>query len=322
MSVFTPVSEAELSDWLHTYTLGPLRELKGILAGIDNSNFFVTTEGDRTGNWPDQTRFVLTLFENLKAEQLPYNLELMEFLSQRGIPSPAPIRDRNGQYLGELNGKPAALVVRLNGDWTERPNVAQCAQVGELLARMHLAGQAYPQQRENTHGNAWRIRTAIAVSRFLTPAEQGLMENEVALQATFDRTGLPTGAIHADLFRDNILFVGDSVSGVIDFYFACTDLLLYDVAITVNDWCMGNDYRFDTAKLQAFLQHYHAIRPFSAAEAEAWPMMLRAAALRFWLSRLYDYFLPRPAEMNQPKDPRHFHRILAQHVRETPPLPV
>ncbi len=320
MSVFTPVSEAELSAWLQQYDLGELVEMKGILAGIDNTNFFVTTSGGGAAH--GQKRFVLTLFENLKAEQLPYNLELMAHLAEHDVPAPAPIPDRQGRLLGELNGKPAALVVRLPGDWHERPTVAMCGEVGELLARMHLAGQQYPSQRANTHGNAWRIRTAIAVSRFLTAEEQGLMETEVALQATYDDDELPRGAVHADLFRDNVLFDGSKVGGVIDFYFACTDLLLYDVAITANDWCLGDDYRLDTDKLHAFLSRYAALRSFSDAEREAWPTMLRRAALRFWLSRLYDYFLPRPAELNQPKDPRHFHRILARHVRSTPSLDI
>ncbi|WP_018151261.1 homoserine kinase [Leeia oryzae] len=321
MSVFTPVSEAELSAWLAQYELGDLASLQGILAGIDNTNFFVTTTGSDKGHYAGQTRFVLTLFENLKAEQLPYNLELMEHLANAGLPAPAPIRNRDGIYLGELNGKPASLVTRLKGDWSDNPSIARCAAVGELLAKMHVTGQSYPMKRENTHGNAWRIRTAIAVSRFLTTEELGLMETEVALQATFDRSHLPVGAIHADLFRDNVLFDADEIGGVIDFYFACTDTLMYDVAITVNDWCLGSDYQLDPARLHAFISHYQAVRPFTPEEKDAWGMMLRAAALRFWLSRLYDYFLPRPAELNQPKDPRHFHRILARHAQGTPALP-
>lgn len=321
MSVFTPVSDAELSAWLQQYELGELSSLQGILAGIDNSNFFVTTSGANAGKYANQSRFVLTLFENLKAEQLPYNLELMEHLANAGLPVPAPIRNRDNIYLGTLNGKPASLVTRMKGDWSDSPSVARCAAVGDMLAKMHVSGQGYSKQRENTHGNSWRIRTAIAVSRFLTDAELGLMETEVALQATFDRSHLPVGAIHADLFRDNVLFEGEAIGGVIDFYFACTDTLMYDVAITVNDWCMGCDYQFDMAKYDAFLLAYQAVRTFTKEELEAWDMMLRAAALRFWLSRLYDYFLPRPAELNQPKDPRHFHRILSRLVQGTPAIP-
>jgi len=305
MAVFTSVSEAELSAWLGDYSLGQLLELQAIASGIENTNYFVTT-----GNG----RFVLTLFEKLTAEELPFYLNLMAHLARHGIPCPAPVANRHNQFLGTLNGKPACIVSRLSGKSTTMPSNEQCAAIGAMLGQMHIAGQSFSQIMPNPRGGAWRAATAPQVLPFLDAAQAALLESEVALHALQNLAQLPQGVIHADLFRDNVLLEENRVGGLIDFYFACTDALLYDVAITVNDWCMNSDNTLDMARAQTFLQAYHAVRPLQNNEREAWPLMLRLAALRFWLSRLFDLHLPRDGELINAHDPRHFERVLKNHI--------
>ena len=305
MSVFTTVSEAELTAWLGDYSLGQLLELQGIASGIENTNYFVTT-----GNG----RFVLTLFEKLTADELPFYLNLMAHLARHGIPCPCPVANRRNQFLGELNGKPACIVSRLNGKSTTAPSGVQCAAIGAMLGQMHIAGQSFSQIMPNPRGAAWRAATAPQVRAFLDAGLAALLESEVALHARHDWASLPQGVIHADLFRDNVLLEEDRVGGLIDFYFACSDALLYDVAITANDWCVNADGTPDAARIQGLLRAYHAVRPLLDSEREAWPMMLRAAALRFWLSRLFDKYLPRDGELIHAHDPCHFERILKNHI--------
>lgn len=314
MSVFTTVTADELRLWLRDYDVGPLQDLQGISAGIENTNYFVTTGG---GRW------VLTLFEKLKPHELPFYLNLMAHLAERGVPSAHPVARRGGGYLGALNGKPAALVARLEGRDVSDPSEAQCAAVGAVLAKLHLAGQSYPATMDNPRGARWWTAVLPEILPFVAQAEADLLQSEIAFQAGQGRGGLPRGAIHADLFRDNVLFSGDTVAGVIDFYFACTDALLYDVAITVNDWCSNAGGVLDGARTRALLDAYAAVRPFTAAEHGAWPVMLRAGALRFWVSRLYDLHLPRAGELTHAKDPAHFRRILELRIHEAsrqPPL--
>jgi len=305
MAVFTTVTETELITWLGDYSLGQLLEFKGIASGIENTNYFVTTSNGR---------FVLTLFEKLRADELPFYLNLMAHLARHGIPCPNPVANRFNQYLGELKGKPACIVSRLSGKSTAAPSVRQCAVIGAMLGQMHLAGQSYTQIMPNPRGSAWRITTAPKVRPFLDSEQASLLESEIALHAKQGRVQLPQGVIHADLFRDNVLLEKDRVGGLIDFYFACCDALLYDVAITVNDWCMNGSGRLDIARTQAFLRAYNEARPLLENEHEAWPMMLRLAALRFWLSRLYDMHLPRDGELVNAHDPQHFERILKNHI--------
>jgi homoserine kinase type II len=305
MAVFTSVSEAELSAWLDNYSLGQLLELQAIASGIENTNYFVTT-----GNG----RFVLTLFEKLTAEELPFYLNLMAHLARHGIPCPCPVANRHNQFLGTLNGKPACIVSRLSGKSTTMPSSGQCAAIGAMLGQMHIAGQSFSQIMPNPRGSAWRAATAPQVLPFLDAAQTALLESEVALHARQNLAQLPQGVIHADLFRDNVLLEENRVGGLIDFYFACTDALLYDVAITVNDWCMNADGMLDTTRAQTFLQAYHAVRPLQECERGAWPLMLRLAALRFWLSRLFDMYLPRDGELIHAHDPRHFERVLNNHI--------
>jgi homoserine kinase type II len=305
MAVFTRVSEAELTVWLGNYSLGQLLDLQGISSGIENTNYFVTTTNGR---------FVLTLFEILKADELPFYLNLMAHLARHGIPCPNPVANRFNQFLDVLNGKPACIVSRLSGKSTTAPGDAQCAAIGAMLGQMHIAGQSFSQIMPNPRGAAWRALTAPQVLPFLDAQQSALLKNEVALHAQQDWTGLPQGVIHADLFRDNVLLEENRIGGLIDFYFACSDALLYDVAITVNDWCIQTDGTLNAAKTRTFLRAYHAVRPLLESEHSAWPFLLRVAALRFWLSRLFDKHLPRAGELIHAHDPRHFERILKNHI--------
>ena len=313
MSVYTPVSESELTAWLGHYSVGRLASCEPIQAGIENTNYFVTTT---------QGRYVLTLFERLPAEELPFYVNLMAHLARHGIPCPAPIADLSDQYLRPLNGKPAALVTRLPGRSSERPGVAECAELGALLGRMHLAARSYPAYLENPRGQKWWRFAAREVAPFLDASRRVLLESELEFQARHRFPDLARGPVHADLFRDNALFDQGRISGVVDFYFAGVDCLLYDVAVCVNDWCLVDPQReraLDPARTRALLAACHAVRPFEALEREAWPAMLRAAALRFWLSRLYDFHLPRPGMLVHAHDPEHFCEIL-QLRKQTAPV--
>jgi homoserine kinase type II len=294
------VSEADLAQWLRNYSLGELRVSEPIEAGIENTNYFVTTT---------QGRYVLTLFERLPAEELPFYLQLMAHLARHGIPCPAPIADLSDRYLGVLNGKPAALVTRLPGRSLQDPHPAHCAELGALLARMHLAGRSYSAFLENPRGPKWWRLAARDVAPFLDDAKRKLLEAELAFQAEQRFPDLPRGPVHADLFRDNTLWEDGRISGVVDFYFAGVDCFLYDVAVCANDWCLDGA-GLQAERLRAFLGAYNAVRPFTAHERAAWLAMLRAAALRFWLSRLYDLYLPRPGMLVHAHDPEHFRRIL------------
>ena len=310
MSVYTSVSQAELTDWLRNYSVGDLRACEPIQSGIENTNYFVTTS---------QGRYVLTLFERLPAHELPFYLGLMAHLARHGIPCPAPLADLSDQYLQHLNGKPAALVTRLPGRSIERPEAAHCRELGALLARMHLAGRSYSAFLENPRGPKWWRVAAQEVAPFLDAKKKALLERELAFQAEHRFPDLPRGPVHADLFRDNTLFEGGRLSGVIDFYFAGVDCLLFDLAVCANDWCLSADARLEASRTQALLSAYHATRPFTALERAAWPILLRAAALRFWLSRLHDFHLPRPGMLVHAHDPEHFRRILESRVAHAAP---
>jgi len=301
MSVFTTLSLDEVRLWLAPFNVGELQTLRGIAAGITNTNYFVETS---------QSRFVLTVFEKNDFDELPYFVHLMAHLSQHSIQCPSPITDRAGVALHRIHGKPALMVSCLRGSDVSQPNLAQIEAVAQTLARMHLAGMAFHEQSHNQRGQGWRVMTAQQVMPKLAPVQQHLLQEELEFQHGLDLSGLPHGVIHGDLFRDNVLFDGDVLGGFIDFYYACHDVLAYDVAIAVNEWCVDANGAFVDDKLAVFMNAYHAVRPFTAEEKSFWPALLRRAALRFWLSRLYDFYYPVAGELTHAKDPAHFERVL------------
>lgn len=314
MSVFTTVTAEECQAWLANYAVGQLVNLQGIAAGIENTNYFVTTQREDGST----QRFVLTIFEILKQHEIPFYLHLMAHLAAQHVPVAAPIANHAGDFLGELKGKPACLVACLTGKSLDVPHRQHCAEIGTALAKMHLAGQSYSGKMPNPRGAAWRSATLPKVLPFVDAARASLLQTEVSHFQQQAFSHLPRGIVHCDLFRDNALFDGDAMSGMIDFYFACEDVLLYDVAITVNDWCINPDGCLDTQRVSALLTAYQQIRTFTAEEQQAWQDMLCLAALRFWLSRLFDQFLPRAGEMTFAKDPDYFYHLLQRHRQALP----
>lgn len=312
MSVFTPLALERLAPWLTRYAVGRGVDLRGIEAGVQNSNFFLTTT---------LGRYVLTLFESMPRAELPFYLHLMAHLARHGLPVPAPIADRDNEYLGTLADRPAVLVTRLSGASDMAPDVARCERVGAMLAGLHLAGLSYGRRQANPRGAAWRTVTAERMLPYLSADEQALLRAEMAFQQGLDLAALPQGVIHADLFRDNVLWDGEHIGGVIDFYFAGVDALLFDVAVTVNDWCSTPDGQLDSALSAALLAAYHAERPFADCERGAWPGVLRAAALRFWLSRAADFHLPLEGEMVMVKDPGQYRDMLRLRIAAASRLP-
>jgi homoserine kinase type II len=306
MAVFTALSFDEAGAFITRLDIGTLTALNGIASGIENTNYFVdTTRG----------RYVLTLFERLTFEQLPFYLQLMKHLAERGIPVPGPKADAAGTILHTLKGKPAALVDRLPGAHHLAPGNADCAALGHMLARMHLAGQDFPLHQPNLRGLAWWSETVPQVAPFLTPAQRELIDAELAfaqqVAASPACAALPRGAIHADLFRDNVMFDGGTLSGLFDFYFAGVDSFLFDIAVCINDWCIDLESgRMAEDRAFALVAAYDAVRPLASAELRLLPATLRAAALRFWISRLWDVHLPRDATLLTAHDPGHFERVL------------
>jgi homoserine kinase type II len=320
MAVFTEVSAEAAAGLADQLGLGTVTALKGIASGIENTNYFLTTEGD-----DQEAQWVLTLFERLTAEQLPFYLGLMQHLAARGIPVPDPQPDVRGAILHTLCGKPAAVVNRLAGSHQLAPSVWHCEQVGAMLARMHLAGQDFSLQQPNLRGLAWWTETVPVVAPFLDEPQRALIEAELAFQQSLAATPafqrLPRGPVHADLFRDNVMFDGlpghEKLTGFFDFYFAGVDTWLYDIAVCLNDWCIDLESgRLDDARAQAFMHAYHHERALSGDELRLLPALLRAGALRFWTSRLWDYHLPREASMLQAHDPGHFERVLRERVTQ------
>jgi homoserine kinase type II len=310
MAVFTPVSLDDVSQWIKQFPLGKPVAIKGIASGIENSNFFLTTESGE---------YVLTIFENLSFEQLPFYLNLMRHLAERGVAVPAPVANGEGQLVVPLHGKPASIVSKLDGKSQMAPQPVHCAAVGAMLAKMHLAARDYPAHQPNLRGLDWWSWATPQVLPFLSDAEAQLLRAEMQFQVAFaagdNYQQLQQGPVHADLFRNNVMFDGERLTGFFDFYFAGCDTWLFDVAVTVNDWCIDQQTGvLDQPCVRAMLDAYHAVRPFTDAEQSAWQPMLRAGALRFWLSRLYDLHLPREAEILTPHDPTHFERILRERM--------
>ena len=318
MAVFTEVSADAAGEFLRELHLGDLVELQGIQGGIENTNYFVTSEREGQAR-----QWVLTLFERLSFEQLPFYLYLMKHLAQRGIPVPDPQGNASGDIVHTVCGKPAALVDRLRGRSELAPTEAHCAGVGAALARMHLAGRDYDRSQPNLRGLAWWNETVPVVLPFLDADQAALLQGELAYQnhvaASAAYGALPRGPVHADLFRDNVMFdagpQGPELTGIFDFYFAGVDTWLFDLAVCLNDWCIDLATGAHDAPLaRALLDAYCAQRPLTTAERRLLPAMLRAGALRFWISRLWDFHLPREASMLKPHDPAHFERVLRQRL--------
>jgi homoserine kinase type II len=319
MAVYTPVSDAQAQTLLDTLGLGPLRGLKAIASGIENTNYFVDTDGEC---------WVLTLFERLGADELPFYLSLMQHLAARGLPVPAPRADGAGRLLHQVAGKPAALVQRLSGVAVSAPDLAHCQAAGQVSAQLHLAAADAPLRQPNLRGPAWREATAAIVRPWLDAAQQALLDEELAHQrqvlASATHAGLPSGPVHADMFRDNVLFDGPAdapvLTGVFDFYFAGDDTWAFDLAVTINDWCVDpQGGRLDEARADALVAAYAQARlaggrPVAGAEWRTLAALRRMAALRFWLSRLADWHQPREARLLTPKDPQQIERILRDAV--------
>jgi homoserine kinase type II len=322
MAVYTEVKPEDADALLRQLGLGALTDLRGIRSGIENTNYYASTA---QGQW------VLTLFERLPREQLPYYLELMRHLAQRGILVPAPQADAQGHLVHTLSGKPAAVVTRLPGSHRLAPGPRHTEQVGAMLARMHRAGADFALQQPHLRGLTWWEATVPVVLPHVPSDTAALLQSELAFQqhvaASPAGAALPRGPIHADLFRDNVMFdetAGeDRLCGFFDFYFAGTDTLLFDVAVCLNDWCIDHaSGRLVEELALPFLAAYQGERLLTPVELRLLPALLRAAAFRFWLSRLWDWFLPRDAALLQPKDPAHFERVLRERIDNPwhPPL--
>ncbi len=308
MAVYTDVTADDLTRFLAGYDIGELRSYKGIAEGVENSNFLLHTSGGY---------FILTLYEKrVAAGDLPFFLGLMEHLARRGINCPQPVRNRDGGTLGEIAGRPAAIVTFLDGLWIRRPTAAHCGAVGEALAKLHLAGADFPMRRPNALSiEGWRPLYEQAKARG-DSVRPGLCDEIVAELDRLEREwprDLPEGVIHADMFPDNVFFLGDALSGLIDFYFACTDTLAYDVAICLNAWCFEPDHSYNVTKGRALLKGYAGVRPMTASERDALPVLARGAATRFLLTRLVDWLAVPDGALVKPKDPLEYYRKLRFH---------
>jgi len=310
MAVYTDVQDEELEGFLAGYDLGRLMACKGIAEGVENSNFLLRTS---------RGSFILTLYEKrVNAADLPFFIGLMEHLAARGLTCPQPVKNRAGAALGTLSGRPAAIVTFLDGMWLRRPGVSHCGALGEALGKLHLAGADFPMRRKNALSvEGWRPLYQATASR-ADSVQQGLAEmvaDELELLEKRWPHDLPEGVIHADLFPDNVFFLGDRLSGLIDFYFACTDTLAYDVAVCLNAWCFEPDQSFNVTKGRALLAGYQRVRKLDREECAALPLLARGAALRFLLTRLLDWLETPPGALVRRKDPLEYRRKLRFHQK-------
>jgi homoserine kinase type II len=310
MAVYTDVGADELDTFIDGYDIGEVISYKGIAEGVENSNFLLHTGAGY---------FILTLYEKRVAtKDLPFFLGLMQHLAARGINCPQPVQNKKGELLSKLAGRPAAIVTFLDGVWLRRADVKHCAAVGDALARMHLAGEGFDKKRANALSvEGWRPLFEGCRERAdnVAHAMAATIDKELAfLEKSWPRD-LPQGVIHADLFPDNVFFLADKLSGLIDFYFACNDTLAYDAVICLNAWCFENDFTYNVTKGRALLQAYAKVRPFTDAELEAMPILARGAALRFLLTRLVDWLDVPPGALVKPKSPQEYLRKLRFHQK-------
>jgi len=308
MAVYTDVSDEELEAFIASYDIGALTSFKGIAEGVENSNYLLHTEAGP---------FILTLYEKrVRREDLPYFLALMEHLAARGISCPLPVRDRKGETLRELAGRPAALISFLEGLWVRRPGIENCAGLGRVLAKFHLAGQDFAMRRDNDLSlSGWEAlyKDVSAEADTVIPGLKRVIADELAHLKKNWAADLPKGVIHADLFPDNVFFLDDKVSGLIDFYFACNDMLAYDIAVCLNAWCFEPDASFNVTKARSMLQAYEAERSLTEPELAALPLLARGAALRFLLTRTYDWLNTDENALVKTKDPNEYLRKLRFH---------
>ncbi|MBW6421020.1 homoserine kinase [Rhizobium sp. XQZ8] len=308
MAVYTDITEDDLKRFLTDYDTGELTSYKGIAEGVENSNFLLHTTRDP---------LILTLYEKrTEKSDLPFFLGLMQHLAARGLSCPLPLPRRDGQLLGELSGRPAALISFLEGMWLRKPEAKHCGQLGKALAELHLAGEGFDLTRPNALSlEGWKVLWAKSADR-ADEVEKGL-QDEISSELDFLGShwpkDLPAGVIHADLFQDNVFFLGDELSGLIDFYFACNDLLAYDVSICLNAWCFEKDHSYNITKGMAMLEGYQSVRPLSKDELSALPVLARGSALRFFLTRLYDWLTTPAGALVVKKDPLEYLRKLRFH---------
>lgn len=310
MSVYTTLTENNFSEILKLYALGELIQFEGIPAGIENTNYYVTTS---------KGEYVFTIFEKININDVNYYISLLEKLSFSGIVCPQPQTDLNNTIIHKTNGKPYAFFSRLSGQNLTSVNKIHCEAIARELAKFHTTPFSFTNAMRNRHGKVWRETTANKLLHQLSAVDAQLLNRELSLYRELDKLAFPKGIIHGDLFRDNALFVGDRLSGIIDFYDACYDSYLFDVAITVNDWCRDASGNFDQILYETFLNEYQKIRPFTSLEKHNWNLMLRFAATRFWLSRLNYRFYPRKGEVTHTKEPDVMKNLLKFHILNTTP---
>ena len=311
VSVYTRVDRGQLESFLNSFQIGELVDFHGILAGITNTNYSMQTTAGT---------FVLTLYEHHSNETLDYILGLQYHLANNQVACATPVLNNENRLHSTLNQRPAAIIYRLAGEVCKNPSVNQCDLIGKELARFHLAGRNFIASRNNPCGLSWWLTMSDKLDSHLSTADRALLLEEVQNYQQYPKAGLPVGTLHADLFHDNVLFDGELLSGIIDFDYACNDILIYDLCVTINDWCIESDGNIDPARMNSLIRAYQQLRPLLLQEQEALPMMLRATAFRFWLSRLHDKTFPVGGELNFVKDPDEFKRMLLLR-RELPCLP-
>lgn len=308
MSVYTTVTDDEIRQLLTLYPIGRFKSLQGIAQGITNSNYFLHTT---------ENSYVLTVFETLKAAELPFFMNLTQHLSRNGVACPAPIAQYNGSFIATLAGKPACIVSKLNGQDTSFPTAQQCFATGAMLAKMHLAGTTFPEKMDNPRHAKWWQQSIQELLPMVSVEEAKLLQDEAAFLAAHPDTHLPNGIIHADLFKDNVLLAGEEVAGFIDFYYACHGSFVYDIAIAVNDWARCANNRIDKVLAEAFLNGYQSVRPLTVEEQAYLPIAYRAGCMRFWVSRLLDFHFPAAGEMTFIKDPNVFRQLLLDYRNQS-----
>jgi len=301
MAVYTSINSSDLNDWIEKFNFKDLVNFKGISSGVTNSNYLIQMA---------HSNYILTIFEHNNIEELPFYIDLMTYLAKENFLCPRPIENKNGQALGLLKEKPALMVSFLDGKEKVIRSPKSCYLVGQYLAKLHLTANNFPQLNKNTRGLDWVSDMYLNLKKYLSLEDQGILELEINYHKEMDKVELPEGIIHGDLFKDNVLFLNDKVSGFIDFYYACNEKFIYDIAIAINDWCIDQDGQINKSMFLEFIKGYQSERKFTDNEQEYLNVALRLAALRFWLSRLEDFYNAKEGEITSIKDPKHFKDIL------------